>query len=294
MSNIPLPKQFNRKPIVAAILGGIVAVSSAQALMAGATATNPPAVKQPTLMLAATCNPCNPCAVKKGCNPCAAKNACNPCNPCAVKNACNPCNPCAAKNPCNPCNPCAAKGCNPCNPCGGAKVAAKDFMRPAGVGAPAASTAALASQGKALWNDTSLGTSGLACQSCHVGGAALNATFSQGYPHKVAMATQRAGVGSIHLDEMVQFCMIVPMQGKPLKWGSQELAALTAYSTEVQKEFNPCKVAKGACNPCNPCAAKGCNPCNPCAVKKGCNPCAAKNPCNPCNPCAVKNPCKTS
>ncbi len=109
MSNIPQPKQFNRKPLVAAVLGGIVAVSSAQVLMAGAPATNPPAVKNPTLMLAAACNPCNPCAVK---------NACNPCNPCAAKNPCNPCNPCAAKNPCNPCNPCAAKNpCNPCNPC---------------------------------------------------------------------------------------------------------------------------------------------------------------------------------
>ena len=277
MSDIPQPSHFNRKPIVAAILGGIVAVSSSQVLMAGSAATNPPAAKHPTLMLAASCNPCNPCAVKKGCNPC---------NPCAAKNPCNPCNPCAAKKGCNPCNPCAAKGCNPCNPCGGAKVAARDFMRPAGAGAPAASTAALVSQGKALWNDTTLGNSGLACQSCHVGGAALNATFAQAYPHKVAMATQRAGVGPINLDEMVQFCMVVPMQAKPFKWGSRELAALTAYSAQVQKGFNPCKVSKGACNPCNPCGAKkACNPCNPCA---------AKNPCNPCNPCAVKNPCKTS
>ncbi len=293
MSNIPQPKQFSRKPLVAAVLGGIVAVSSAQVLMAGATATNPPAVKHATLMLAATCNPCNPCAAKKcnPCNPCAAKNACNPC---AAKNPCNPCNPCAAKK-CNPCNPCAAKGCNPCNPCGAAKVAAKDFMRPAGVGAPAAANAALVSQGKALWNDTTLGASGLACQSCHVGGAALNATFAKAYPHDVAMATQRAGVGPIHLDEMVQFCLIVPVKAKAMKWGSRELAALTAYSAEVQKGFNPCKVAKGGCNPCNPCAAKNaCNPCNPCAVKKGCNPCAAKNPCNPCNPCATKNPCKTT
>ena len=77
MSNIPQPKQFKRKPLVAAVLGGIVAVSSAQVLMAGAPATNPSAVKNPTLMLAAACNPCNPCAVK---------NACNPCNPCAAKN----------------------------------------------------------------------------------------------------------------------------------------------------------------------------------------------------------------
>lgn len=68
MSDIPQPKHFNRKPIVAAVLGGIVAVSSTQVLMASATASNPPAVKHPTLMLAATCNPCNPCAAKK--NPC--------------------------------------------------------------------------------------------------------------------------------------------------------------------------------------------------------------------------------
>ncbi len=276
MSDIPQPNQFNRKPIVAAILGGIVAVSSTQMLMAG---TNPPAVKNPTLMLAATCNPCNPCAVKK----------CNPCNPCAAKNACNPCNPCAAKKACNPCNPCAAKNaCNPCNPCGGAKVAARDFMRPVGF-AGAASTSALVSEGKALWNDTKLSSNGLACQTCHVNNAALNASFAKGYPHKVGMPSQMAGVGSIHLDEMVQFCMVVPMQAKPMKWGSRELAALTAYSASLQKSFNPCMAKK---NPCNPCS-----PCNPCAAKKACNPCnpcAAKNPCNPCNPCAAKNPFKTS
>ncbi|MEE9195309.1 MAG: hypothetical protein V3U44_05680, partial [Alphaproteobacteria bacterium] len=74
MSDIPQPIHFHRQPIVAAILGGIVAVSSTQILMAGA---NPPAVKNPTLMLAAACNPCNPCA---------AKNPCNPCNPCGGAN----------------------------------------------------------------------------------------------------------------------------------------------------------------------------------------------------------------
>lgn len=286
MSDIPQPIHFHRKPIVAAILGGIVAVSSTQILMAGA---NPPAVKNPTLMLAAACNPCNPCAAKKcnPCNPCAAKNPCNPCNPCAAKNACNPCNPCAAKkNPCNPCNPCAAKNaCNPCNPCGGANVAAGDFMRPVGY-AGMASTPALVSEGKALWYDTKLSSNGLACQTCHVNNAALNPSFAKPYPHKVAMPSQMAGVGPINLDEMVQFCMVVPMQAKPMKWGSRELAALTAYSASLQKGFNPCSAKNNPCNPCNPCAAKkACNPCNPCAVK---------NPCNPCNPCAVKNPCKTT
>ena len=49
-------------------------------------------------------------------------------------------------------------------------------------------------------------------------------------------------------------------------------------------------IARAACNPCNPCAAKkveeciagvedACNPCNPCAAKAVE---ACKNPCNPC------------
>ncbi len=118
-----------RNPLCAAILGSVVAVSYA-AVVSAETTVNPDAAPQ-ALLLAAACNPCNPCAAKSPCNPCnpcAAKNPCNPCNPCAAKNPCNPCNPCAAKNPCNPCNPCAAKSpcasaCSPCNPCaaGGGK-----------------------------------------------------------------------------------------------------------------------------------------------------------------------------
>ncbi len=108
---------------------------------AAATSENPTAA----IRVAASCDPCSPCAAKAACNPCnpcAAKAACNPCNPCAVEAAidgtgcvapslqeasmcnpcaaakpaaCNPCNPCAVKAACNPCNPCAAS--NPCNPC---------------------------------------------------------------------------------------------------------------------------------------------------------------------------------
>ena len=220
-------------------------------------------------------NPCNPCAAKTAnpCNPCAAKLAKNPCNPCAAK---NPCNPCAAKRA-NPCNPCAAK--NPCNPCGGGKVDPKMVTRPAGMKAYSGNHAQLVAEGKKLWQDKSIGTSGLACGTCHVNYGNLKETFLKPYPHNVAMAQQRAGLKTINADEMVQFCMVVPMQGKPLGWGSKELAALTAYTQEVQKGFvkavaaNPCMLKASASNPCNPCAAK--NPCNPCAAKK-------VNPCNPC------------
>ena len=115
-------KNFARKPLYAAIVGGLVLLSQ-PAVIQAETGVNPTAESQ-VLMLAASCsacNPCNPCAACNPCNPCnpcAACNPCNPCNPCAACNPCNPCNPCAACNPCNPCNPCAA--CNPCNPCAAA------------------------------------------------------------------------------------------------------------------------------------------------------------------------------
>lgn len=102
----------------------------------------------------------------------------------------------------------------------------------------------------------------------------------------VAMAKDRASLDKITIDEMVQLCMVVPMAAKPLPWNSKELAALSAYSLEVQKTFkpvaaNPC-AAKNPCSAPNPSAPKA-NPCgataNPCAAK-GKNPCSA-NPCAP-------------
>lgn len=299
--------------VIGIVLFGLGACASTDSqtestVMAKANPCNPCAAKAKIN----PCNPCNPCQAKNPCNPCnpcGVKVAANPCNPCKAKNPCNPCNPCAAKNPCNPCNPCAAKNpCNPCNPCGGGRVDPKLVMQPAGTSLYPGDRLQLLAEGERLWNDKKLGNSGLACGICHANNGNLNKSFLKPYPHHVAMADQRAGLKQVNAAEMVQFCMIVPMQGKPLDWSSRELAALTAYTEEVQKKFkvavaaNPCLLKAsganpcnpcGARNPCNPCAAKNpCNPCNPCAAKNPCNPCAAKNPCNPCNPCAAKNPCR--
>ena len=76
----------------------------------------------------------------------------------------------------------------------------------------------------------------------------LNATFAQAYPHRVAMPYQRSGLDKVDIDEMVQFCMLVPMQADILPWDSNELLALSSYSLVVQQGFNPC----AAKNPCNP------------------------------------------
>lgn len=147
-------------------------------------------------------------------NPCAARN------PCAAKAA----NPCAAKNPCAA-NPCAA----------GPKINRKDVVRPAGYKPLKGDHATLARQGEALFKDTKLSTNGMSCNTCHQGNNAFQASFSQPYPHRVQMAKDDLGLKTIHLDEMVQLCMVKPMAAKPLPWKSEELAALVAYVGDVQK-----------------------------------------------------------
>ena len=38
------------------------------------------------------------------------------------------------------------------------------------------------------------------------------------------MPTQQAGVGAIDIDEMVNFCMLAPLQAQPLAWGSEAVS----------------------------------------------------------------------
>ena len=68
------------------------------------------------------------------------------------------------------------------------------ISRPAGSAEYTGNRQALVERGRELWNDPSIGTSGLACQSCHVGNAQFRNTFDQSYPHPVAMASGRAGL----------------------------------------------------------------------------------------------------
>jgi hypothetical protein len=203
-------------------------------------------------------NPCakkaNPCGMKNPCaakNPCAKKNVCNPCaakkNPCAGKNVCNPC---AGKNPCGAKNPCAGK--NPCGGGGGAAVNPCQIKQPAGFKTGGGDPAALLAQGEALWNDTSLSSNGVACATCHSNGAGFMPSFAKPYPHQVAMVKQMSGVDAVNAAEMVQFCMLQPMQAEPLPWSSPKLAALTRYVEHVQQghSANPCAMKH------NPCAGK--------------------------------------
>lgn len=91
--------------------------------------------------------------------------------------------------------------------------------------------------GEKLFNDTRLSTNGNACATCHAGHAAFSASFAKPYPHTVAMARDQLGRDPIHLDEMIQACMLMPMAARPLPWNSKELAGLTAYVQTLQKTF---------------------------------------------------------
>lgn len=177
----------------------------------------------------------------------------------------NACNPCAGANPCVGGNPCGSNPCGGGNPCAGARIDPARFQQPSGVSLASGERAALVAEGERLWNDPSIGNSGLSCGNCHVQGYALmKASFAEPYPHHVEMADQRAGVKKVNAAEMVNFCMLVPMAAEPLPWTSRELAALTAYVEHLQPGYRPVGGGGGA-NPCNPCA--------------GANPCAGRNPC---------------
>ncbi|MBI5718798.1 MAG: hypothetical protein HZC37_14050 [Burkholderiales bacterium] len=149
--------------------------------------------------------------------------------------------------------------------------------RPQGTRLASGDKAVLVADGQRLWNDKALSSNGLSCASCHTGNANFSAGFAKPYPHHVAMAEEQGGFKRIALDEMVQFCLVVPMATKPMAWNSKDLAALTAYTGVVQAGFKP-----------NPCAAK-----SPCSAKRPCaarsqGPCAAKSPGAARNPCAAK------
>ena len=188
----------------------------------------------------------NPCSSKNPCNPCSMKKrGKNPCNPCAG-NACAA-NPCAMKKSSNPCNPCSMKRMNPCNPCGANPCALKNpcsMKNPCSAGNPCANQNTpirkhafdnfkqAAALGKKMWNDENLGTSGLACMSCHADHELLNLGKNQNYPHYVKM------VGDVvSLDQMINFCMANPMKGKQFDKNSKELTAMGAYFRAYRMQY---------------------------------------------------------
>jgi cytochrome c len=145
----------------------------------------------------------------------------------------------------NACNPCASK--SQVTPIRSERIASLDKA---------------VRYGEKLWKNQKLGNSGLSCDTCHAGGNTYNKTALQAYPHFVSMPND-----VVTLDQMINFCMINPMKGDPLSYGSKEMTALSAYFQNVSlKEIEKTLGSMSA----NPCAA------NPCGTKNACNPCAGR------------------
>lgn len=106
---------------------------------------------------------------------------------------------------------------------------------------PAAELAKSIANGKKLFNDTSLGTSGMTCNSCHMEGGTKEGkmgdmvipawdNLAAKYPRYFKMAER-----VYTLDQVVNFCIATPLKGKALAWDDQKLTDLTAYCASVKK-----------------------------------------------------------
>jgi len=86
--------------------------------------------------------------------------------------------------------------------------------------------------GASMWRDENLGTAGVACLSCHADHDLLNLDRNQNFPHFVKM------VGDVvTLDQMINYCMLNPMQGKQFEKNSKELTAMAAYYRAYRMQY---------------------------------------------------------
>jgi hypothetical protein len=115
-------------------------------------------------------------------------------------------------------------------------------IRPSSVTRPPDSTpfagepAKLLEVGTARHGDTRLSPIGRSCNTCHLDEDSYKATFNEPYAHYVRSVRWKTGLSKITAEGMVQFCMVSAMEGKPLPWDSETLAALTAFVLERHRK----------------------------------------------------------
>lgn len=86
--------------------------------------------------------------------------------------------------------------------------------------------------GKKMWEDETLGKSGLACLSCHADHALLNLEKRQNYPHYVEMVDD-----VVTLDQMINYCMLNPMEGEQIEANSKAMTAMAAYYRAYRMKY---------------------------------------------------------
>lgn len=93
--------------------------------------------------------------------------------------------------------------------------------------------------GRRLFKDSSLGTNGKSCNSCHINMGrsykrgpmgAMNFFSKEKYPRYFMMAKK-----VMSLDQIINTCVKMALKGKPLKWNDPKLTALNAYISSLRK-----------------------------------------------------------
>ncbi len=106
---------------------------------------------------------------------------------------------------------------------------------------PAAELAKSIERGKKLFDDKSLGTNEMSCNSCHMEGGTKDGkmgdmavaafdNLASKYPRYIEGAEK-----VMTLSQVNNWCIIAAMKGEALKWDDQKLADLTAYVASVKK-----------------------------------------------------------
>ncbi|MBI4687952.1 MAG: hypothetical protein HY756_09285 [Nitrospirae bacterium] len=101
----------------------------------------------------------------------------------------------------------------------------------------AAMVKASIANGAKLYVDPSLGTSGKTCNTCHM---------EMGKSKKEGMMGAKGFIGRkpfpkyspmpkrvMTLEQMIQFCIVTPLDGKALAWDDQKLTDLTSYVNSI-------------------------------------------------------------
>lgn len=84
--------------------------------------------------------------------------------------------------------------------------------------------------GRALWVSADLGTNGVACAQCHPNAAN---THPETYP-KFQQQLGRV----IALRDMINWCLMNPLEGEPLELESSQMVAIEAYVTYERRGVN--------------------------------------------------------
>jgi thiosulfate dehydrogenase len=78
-------------------------------------------------------------------------------------------------------------------------------------------------EGRALWTSAELGTNGVACAQCHPNAA-------DSHPETYPKFQQQLG-RVVALRDMINWCIMNPLEGAPLELDSREMVAIEAYVT---------------------------------------------------------------